>query len=169
MSFEGGRELEQALAELGDATAQRRLSMRALKKAAQPIADAAVSRVPRRRGHLASGITVGTNISGPDAARQAFGQVMRAGGGRDAAVAALRDVRRQSASLVQLFVGPGRHPQAIFQEFGTLHHSPQPFMRPAWDSEGMRAIDRISAELWADIQKTATRQARRAARLAARG
>jgi hypothetical protein len=45
----------------------------------------------------------------------------------------------------------------------------QPFARPAWDADGKKMLDRLKAELWADIQKTVARAERRAARLAARG
>lgn len=35
-----------------------------------------------------------------------------------------------------------------FQEYGTAHHGPQPFARPAWDAEGGdKAQRRIAAEL----------------------
>jgi CheY-like chemotaxis protein len=82
----------------------------------------------------------------------------------DLAVQAMRAIRRASESLVELYVGPGQHPQAITQEFGTSFHPPQPFMRPAWDQTQRPMIEDIKRELWADIQRTAARAARRAAR-----
>ncbi len=169
LKLEGFRELEQELAKLGSHTTRRASARRALRKAAQPMADIAQSMAPRRRGHLADNIIVRTRASGPDAARQAFGQVLQAGGTRQEATAALRDVRRESSSLVTMYVGPGRHPQAITQEFGTWFHPPQPFLRPAWDQDQRAMLDRLKAELWVDIQKTVARAERRAARLAARG
>src|SRR3546814_8806998 len=36
---------------------------------------------------------------------------------------------------VEMYVGPGQHPQAITQEFGTFKEAAQPFMRPAWDAQ----------------------------------
>src|SRR3546814_12841460 len=33
---------------------------------------------------------------------------------------------------VDMYVGPGQHPQAITQEFGPFTEAAQPFMRPAW-------------------------------------
>lgn len=165
--IEGMRELEQALAELGNPNQRRAVGRRALRKAAQPIAETARSMAPRRLGHLVGSITVGTRVSGVSAARAAFGQVLQSGGTRSEAVQALRNVQRASSSLVELHVGPGRHPQAITQEFGTYFHPPQPYMRPAWDGKSSTALDLIKTELWTDIQKTAARMARRAARQAA--
>ena len=31
--------------------------------------------------------------------------------------------------------------QAVFQELGTVHHKPQPFMRPAFDSNAIKIVD----------------------------
>jgi len=38
-----------------------------------------------------------------------------------------------------------------FQEFGTTRHGAQPFLRPAFDSEGGTALKLISAETWAAL------------------
>jgi HK97 gp10 family phage protein len=38
-------------------------------------------------------------------------------------------------------------------EFGTVHQSAQPFIRPALDSEGDRAIDEVGREMWQSITK----------------
>ena len=76
---------------------------------------------------------------------------------------------RDDRAAVEVFAGAGALPQAHLQEFGTRHHPAQPFMRPAFDAEGRKTLDRLATEMWADIERTAARQARRAARLAARG
>jgi HK97 gp10 family phage protein len=164
---EGFAELERALAELGDPNTRRDVGRRVLRRVAKPLAEAARTLAPRDRGHMAGSIIVSTRIAGGDAARQAFGRVLRAGGSRAEAVQAMRDIRRASSSLVELYVGPGRHPQAITQEFGTSFHPPQPFMRPAFDSTQGSMIEDIKRELWSDIQRTAARAARRAALTAA--
>lgn len=39
----------------------------------------------------------------------------------------------------------------LFQEEGTTRHGAQPFMRPALDSEGRRAIGFIGQEMWAAL------------------
>jgi HK97 gp10 family phage protein len=135
-----------------------------LRRVAQPLVDAARGLAPRLTGNMAENIIATTRLAGRDASRQAFGRVLRAGGSRAEAVQAMRAIRRASASLVELYVGPGQHPQAITQEFGTSFHPPQPFMRPAWDQTQRPMIEDIKRELWADIQRTAARAARRAAR-----
>lgn len=51
------------------------------------------------------------------------------------------------------YVGPAgnanAYPQAIMQEFGTVHHVAQPYMRPAWDSEKGTAL-KLLQERFAD-------------------
>lgn len=66
------------------------------------------------------------------------------------------------------YMGPNRDPKTHFQEFGTAHHGPQPYMRPAWDEHKARVPAEIGKNLWAEIQKTAKRKARREARAAAK-
>jgi HK97 gp10 family phage protein len=166
MRVDGLRDLEAALAELGNPGTRRAVGRRVLRRAAQPLVDTARALAPRDTGALVGSIVASTRIAGGDAARQAFGRVLQAGGSRAEAGQAMRDIRRASASLVELYVGPGRHPQAITQEFGTSFHPPQPFMRPAWDQTQRPMIEDIKRELWADIQRTAARVARRAARQA---
>ena len=166
VEISGMRELEAALAELGNQTQRRTVARRAARKALEPMAEIARALAPVRSGGLKDSIQVGTKVSGSNAASAAFAQVMRSGGTREDAVAAMRDARRAGSSLVELHMGPGRQPQAITQEFGTSFHPPQAFMRPAWDQDSQAALDRIKVELWADIERTARRNAARAARAA---
>ena len=66
-----------------------------------------------------------------------------------------------------MFAGAGAHlfvPQAVMQEFGTEHHGPQPFLRPAWDGGKMRMLSGIKRDLWAEIKRAADRVARKRAR-----
>lgn len=164
----GFAELARELEGLGKQTTQKASLRRALRKAAEPMAEKMRAMAPVRSGHLRDSIHVGTRISGPDAGRQAFGRALRDGGSRQDAVTALRDARRGQGAVL-MYIGPGQHPQGIFKEFGTFKEPPQPFMRPAWDSDKMAMLDRLKTELWADIQRTVARAERRAARLAARG
>lgn len=167
---EGFRELEAELAKLATPATRRASAQRAMIKSVGPIADAARSKAPRRAGHLADNIIIARTASGANAAaRQAFGQVLQSGGTRVEAVQAMRDIQRETASITHVYMGPGRHPQAITQEFGTRFHPAQPYMRPAWDAGKYALIPAIGKELWADIQKAVARAERRAARLAARG
>lgn len=166
--LEGLRELERELARLANPATRRASARRAGVAALQPMAELARSLAPREQGDLADGIAVGTRVSGANAGRAAFSNVLRQGGTRQAAVEAMRNVQRETASQVFVYMGPGRHPQAITQEFGTSFHPPQPFMRPAWDQDSRAALERLGALLWADIERSVARAERRAQRQAAR-
>lgn len=85
------------------------------------------------------------------------------------AVSTKRPRRHFKRDAVEAHAGPGQNPQAHLQEFGTQHHGPQPFARPAWDQEKGNLLPGLAEELWADIQKTAQRAAKRARSKAAKG
>ena len=150
VKLEGFKELEQELAKLGRHTTRRASARRALRKAAQPMADLAQSLAPRgETGTLAPSVSIGTRLS----KRQ---QGLH------------RRMFRNDRAAVEMFVGAGPLASAHTQEFGTIHHAPQSFMRPAFDQDKMAMLDRLKAEIWADISKSIARAERRAARLAAR-
>src|SRR3546814_19499298 len=58
---------------------------------------------------------------------------------------------------VEMYVGPGQHPQAITQEFSTFKEAAQPFMRPAWDAKRVHALDIIGTALGVELDKAAQR------------
>lgn len=136
---EGLRELEDALMALPRATA-RNVCRRALKKAAEPIAEKARAKAPVDESDL-----------------------------RDSIAVSERAVRNQKQSAIEMHVGPGRHPQGVLQEFGTYKEPAQPFMRPAWEAEKHQAMDTIVKELGVELDKATVRAQRKAARLAGRG
>jgi hypothetical protein len=146
----GFAELERALETLGKATTQKASLRRAARKALQPVANLAETLAPRDKGTLAVSIGIGTRLTRRQAGLH-------------------RRMFRDDRAAVEVFVGAGGLAQATQMEFGNFKDAPQPFMRPAWDAEGRATLDRLATELWADIQRTAARQARQAARLAARG
>lgn len=45
------------------------------------------------------------------------------------------------------YVGPTGvgYPQAIMQEFGTIHHVAQPYMRPAWNAQKQNVLNLLKA------------------------
>jgi hypothetical protein len=146
--LEGFSDLDRALAELPKAT-QKPTLRRALKKAAQPLAETARSMAPRdpeSPGDLAGSIAVSTKLSKRQAKLH-------------------RKMFKDDKAAVEMFVGPGPDPAAWNQEFGNVNHGPQSFMRPAWDSEQRPMLERLKADLWQEIEKTAARAARKAARL----
>ena len=151
VKLEGFKELEAELAKLGSHTARRASARRALRKTAQPMADLAQSLAPRGDTNtLAPSIKVGTKLSKRQAGMH-------------------RKMFRNDRAAVEMFVGAGPLSSAHTQEFGTRFHAPQAFLRPAWDAEKGPMLERLKAELWADISKAVARAERRAARLAARG
>lgn len=156
VKIEGLRELEKALSELPKATGKSVLR-RVLVKRAQPVADAMRAAAPVDDGHLKKSIIVSTKrpVGHKSAAAQAF-----ATGGKAAAKAA-------GSGPVEVFVGPGRHPQAIFQEFGTINHGPQPFARPGWDQTKDGVLAGLKDDLWAEVKKSAARLAKKQAKAGA--
>lgn len=70
---------------------------------------------------------------------------------------------------VTIFIGPDarlpRH-HGIFMEFGTFKDVAQPSGRPAFDSKKYETINLVGFFMWVQIDATAQRLSRRAARLA---
>ena len=137
----GLSQLEQGLSELPRATGKNVLR-RVLRQRGEPIAERARNLAPVDEGDLKDSIGVSTKLSRSQRRR------------------------RRKRAAVEMFVGPGSHPQAITQEFGTFFHPPQPFMRPAWEAEKGSILEDLSGDLWTEIDKAAQRIARKQARLA---
>lgn len=70
-------------------------------------------------------------------------------------------------SSVEVYVGAGPLPQAHLQEFGTRHHGPQSFLRPAWMQDRQALLERLKQDVWAEVSKSIAHAERRAARAAA--
>lgn len=151
VKIEGLRELEAALAELPKATGKNVLK-RVLMKRGQPIADAMRAMAPddpaTGGNDLRSSIAVGTKLSPRQAGLH-------------------RKMFRDDKAAVEVFVGAGPLPQAHLQEFGTVHHGPQSYARPAWDENQGTVLDGIAVDLWTEIENAAARVARKKARAAA--
>lgn len=163
--LEGFSELEEALDQLSK-SAGRGVLKRGLKKAAQPTADLMNSLAPEGpTGNLKGSIVVGSKLSKNQTGEH-------------------RKLVRDDRSSVEMFVGAdynlsGRHAHLV--EFGTgprFHKEtgrfvgsmpPQPFARPAWDQDQEAMLERLSEELWAEIEKSIARAERKAARIAAKG
>jgi HK97 gp10 family phage protein len=142
--IEGLSEVAEGLNELSKSTGTNVLK-RALKKAADPISEAAIQKAPRLSGHLMQSIKPSDKLS-----------------------------RRQKSlyhkeSEVEIFVGPAALVQAITQEFGTVTNHPQPFLRPAWQEHKHEALESIKDVLAEEIEKARARIARKTARLQAAG
>src|SRR5690625_171258 len=117
----GLSQLEHGLSELPRATGKSVLR-RVLRQRGEPIAERARNLAPVDEGVLKDSIGISTKLSRSQ-----------------------RRKRRKRAA-VEMFVGPGGHPQAITQEFGTFFHPPQPFMRPAWAAEKGSILEDLSGD-----------------------
>lgn len=140
IKVDGLAELKDAIEELPKATGTN-VMKRALINAAQPIVADAERLAPRMTGKLQQSI---------DASPKQSARLRR---GFD------------KKSKVEIYVGPGDLAQATLQEFGSSHQRPQPFLRPAWQSNLKSTLESIKKELADEIKKAAARIARKAAKL----
>lgn len=147
---EGLRELDAALSEITKQTTRKSVARRALKDGGEPIRALAQQLAPDDPATSAPfDLTQSIEMS----SRQKSGRATR--------------YRKESPTEVAVHIGPTKdgYPQAIMQEFGTVHHAAQPYMRPAWDSEGgMNALRRIIKGMRTHIDRTVARQRKRIAR-----
>ena len=150
MRIDGLRELDAALGELPKASAKgvlRRVGIKAL----QPMAEAARGMAPddpqTQSADLKASIIVGTKLNK-----------------RQASMAR----KDEGKAFVTVYMGTA-DPAGVPQEFGTVNHGPQPFMRPAFDQHAEGTIRIVASELGDEITKTAARVAKRAAAKARAG
>ena len=142
VKVEGLRELEAALLEMTTATAKN-VGRRALRKAAQPVADRMNAMAPEGGdspdGPLNQSYTVSTKFNKSQA----------------------RQERRAGRDDVFMYVGTN-DVAGIQQEFGNERHLPQPHARPAWNAETLPTLERIKGSLTDEIAKAAERARRKA-------
>lgn len=168
MSVSGVKELHKALEELGKKATQKAVLERSIKKAATPMLKRAKELAPVEDGDLVKSLVIQREVLS-DPGKSAYAAAMRGGATKDQAVAARRTAQREHGGQVtQMVLGPqlglrkGSHAHLV--EFGTEHAAPQPFLRPAFDAEASKTVDRIGAILSDEIQKTAKRVAKRTAK-----
>lgn len=142
---EGLVELDQALGELASIGQAKGVLRRVGREALVPFDESWRAKAPREEGHLAESGGVGSKLTRSQ-----------------------RKAHRRT-STVEVFAGPGGHPSAVQQEFGNENHAAQPYVRPAWDETQEQVLDRVADGLGTEIAKVAARNARKAARLAAKG
>lgn len=115
--IEGMPELEAKLKAL-ERVAQKQILMDAVKEGAELIRASAEERAPRDTGQLAESIMF--TLAGGD----------------------------NIATEVTAKIGPRKSAfYGIFQEFGTAHHAPQPFLQPAMDEQRENAVRAAAAFL----------------------
>lgn len=167
---EGLSDLNDALAEFSKATSGNILK-RAVGTAGAMFAEHAIAIAPKDTGQLKREI----KVSKPKiitAGKAAFAQAMRETGDRAIAAQAARAANQSAGGTGRsavTHVGPTKRAgQGMLQEFGTVHHKAQPFMRPTFDADGPKMIEVIRDTLKEEIDKATKRAERKAARLAAK-
>lgn len=171
VSVEGLSELEDALKELPKATAKNTIR-RALIAAAKPIQDEATTRIRVRRVRPQIA-TAKIKFSSGDAGKRAFAEAMARGATRleagEAAHEANAAASGEGSDITSGVTAVGPTKRAFYGfEFGTIHLSPQPFMRPAWDMHKMQALDIIKTELKDQIEKARIRIVQKQLRILAK-
>ena len=142
----GFAELEKALDQLTK-SAGKGVLRRALKTAAEPMADAANSMAPTGpTGDYAKSFSYSTKLNKRQSGLH-------------------RKMFKNDRAAVEGFVGTN-DPAGVQQEFGNIHHGPQPALRPAFDQEGKPTLDRLGKELWTELEKSVKRANAKAARQA---
>ncbi len=163
--FTGGKELERALLELSTKSAQK-VGRFALRRAANEILKAAKAGVPVHEGRLKRALRVRVDrVRGVTDLLSAL--VYVSGSSSD-----FRPRKTDRQSRVKGKLGPARYSYQIgtrpdiygrFIEYGRHKQGvrAQPFMRPAWDSQGGAvALARIGDELWNGLSREAARLGR---------
>jgi HK97 gp10 family phage protein len=151
---EGLSELDAALGDLAEEygkAAGKAVLRRVADKALQPMAEAARQMAPDDPATSGNDLKASITVGGKLTKRQA--------------ALARKD---QDKATVTRYMGTA-DPAGVPQEFGTVNHGPQPFMRPAWDAEKDGALKIVADELGPEIEKTAARIAKRRAAKAAKG
>ncbi len=141
VKLSGFRELDRALGQLPKATAKNVLR-RVLKKAAQPVDDAASAAAPVNTGVLERSVITGSQLT----RSQRRGAVLPT-----------------SNYYAEIHIGTSLG-RGMFQEFGTFKDAAQPWFRPAWEANKDAALTVIKVELGAEIEKAAKRDAKKLAK-----
>ena len=138
MQMTGWKELGARLRALPDAYT-RTIVIDALKEAAEPMRARMAQLAPREPGAPDLADNIGISVA------NRLGDV---GGGR-------WEARHDEEHAVA--VGPTKDFfYGLFQEYGTVHHRAQPFMRPAFDSESGKALTILTQELWKPLREKVT-------------
>lgn len=165
--FEGGRELEKALGELGTLYRRKKAARDALMEGAEPVHSSAEAKAPVRSGEKTFGI--GGSLVPSEGGRRRVRVGGESGRRRQGALKSHvsigtrlnRSQRRANRDKmpVEVYVGT-RDRAGRLQEFGTREAAAQPWLRPAWDATKMRALEIIKSALWRQISRQAALQAR---------
>lgn len=149
---EGLPELNATLSEISKGLARgalTRIAVNALKDVVVPVASALAPDDPATGGNdLKSSIVAGPASKLNDRQKRL-------------------NKKRDDRSFGEGFAGTA-DPAGVAQEFGTVNHGPQAFMRPALAQTHGKIMDHVAKNAWPEVEKTALRAAKRKAAKAAR-
>lgn len=162
MKIEGLREADAMLAAMSRAV-QKRVLTKALLAGGEVIARAARQKAPIQSGFLYEHITV--TDKRPDDANvgAAAYAAARSSGltGKQAGHVARAANRAAGFNQAEVWVGASKRAVAAWpQEIGTINHSAQPYLRPAFEETKGRVAEMVAFELFDQIEQRA-RRARR--------
>lgn len=140
VKIEGLAALDRALGELPKTTGKAVLR-RTAREALKPFLERVQALAPRVTGALQLSYSIGARLT----RRQA------------------RMVRREGKSSIEMYAG-SNDPGGVSVEFGTVDTAAQPHARPAWEATQDEVLASIKEKLWAEIQKSAARLAKKAGR-----
>jgi HK97 gp10 family phage protein len=143
----GAKEMEALLLKLPDYLAKQVVTA-ALKKAAEPILEEARSLAP-----------VGQESKGRVRLRQTRKGVTISNYGKLKLNLRISDISKYRPHDATVAVTIGKAFWGMFLEFGTRHQNAQPFMRPAFESKKMIALNRLGTFLGEGIEKAAQKLA----------
>lgn len=145
ITVKGLRDVDRALSELPKATAKRTL-LKVGTEALEPMRAEAQSLAPRDTGDLQISVAISQH--------------------RTRRVKRSRGPKRGVELAMGPSAGTGVLNYATHVEFGTTRTAPQPYMRPAFNSNAEEVITTIGDKLFEEVTKATARYARRQAKRA---
>lgn len=145
VKVQGLAELKRAMAEIPIAM-QGKVSLELLRKAGKPMLDDARARAPARTGKLRKNIYMARARDSSPKAPLIVIRVRRRG---------------KAGALQNAFYW-------LFQEFGTSHNPPQPFLRPAFEANKQTSLGILRKVTAEEVEKAARKVAKYTARYARR-
>lgn len=163
IKVENAAAIQQALAELGDQKAMRAAVKDALRQAAEPMAALARALVPVDKGDLKRSIKIGPRKRAKGEDPDTFGVKIGIDANEQPAVLVTRKTR-SAGGKGGTYRDPGVAGVGPITEFGRPGEAAKPFMRPAFDAEGEKTIQRFGQTAGPAIEKQAARLARKRAK-----
>lgn len=158
VEVEGLSDLQAALRDLGEPKVIKRVLRTILRKAGKPMLEKARAGVPVDQGDLKRSVKMAA-AKGEKADAPQFGVVIGIDANEQPAQIITR--KRGSRGRGGTYRDPGVAGTGPITEFGTPSQPAQPFMRPAFDTEGEATIRRFGELAGPEIERAAARIARR--------